>query len=176
MGICRCIHKERGGVHLCLTGFAQRLQQRLYIHIYICIYTHTHTYIYIEGMEICRCIHKERGRCTCACPASRSASSNAYIYIHTHTHTHTHIYIYIYIYIYTYIEGMEICRCTHKERGRCTSAFARYCYYQYCMVYSIQTGGRKGSLILCNNHAIVLHQGGPCRWAWGMKGWLIRAQ
>jgi len=25
-------------------------------------------------------------------------------------------------------------------------------------------------------YAIVLHQGGQCRWAGGMKGWLIRAQ
>jgi len=44
------------------------------------------------------------------------------------------------------------------------------------MVYSIQTGGRKGSRILFDNHAIVLHQGGQCRWAEGVKGWLIRAQ
>jgi len=44
------------------------------------------------------------------------------------------------------------------------------------MVYSIQTGGLKGSLILSNNRAIVLHQGGQCGWAGGMKGWLIRAQ
>jgi len=28
------------------------------------------------------------------------------------------------------------------------------------MVYSIETGGRKGSRILSNNRAIVLHQGG----------------
>jgi len=54
--------------------------------------------------------------------------------------------------------------------------FPRYCYYQYCVVYSVHTGGRKGSLILCNNHTLVLHQGGPCRWAEGMKGWLIRAR
>ena len=37
-------------------------------------------------------------------------------------------------------------------------------------------GGRKGSLLLSNNRALVLQQGGQCRWAWGMKGWLIRAQ
>jgi len=43
-------------------------------------------------------------------------------------------------------------------------------------VYSIHTGGRKGSLILCNNHAILLHQGVPCRWAGGNKKWLILAQ
>jgi len=36
-------------------------------------------------------------------------------------------------------------------------AFTRYWYYQYCMVYSIQTRGRKGSLILSNDRAIVLH-------------------
>ena len=55
-------------------------------------------------------------------------------------------------------------------------AFARYLFYQYCMVYSIRTGGRKGSLILSNSRAIVLHQGVKCRWAGGMIGWLIRAQ
>jgi len=44
------------------------------------------------------------------------------------------------------------------------------------MVYSIHTGGRKGSRIQLNHRAIVLHQGGQCRWAGGMKGWLIRAQ
>jgi len=55
-------------------------------------------------------------------------------------------------------------------------AFTRYCHYQYGMVYSIQTGGLKGILILSNNRAIVLHQGGQCGWAGGMKGWLIRAQ
>jgi len=55
-------------------------------------------------------------------------------------------------------------------------AFTRYCYYQYCMVYSIQTGGRKGSRILTNSCALVLHQGGQCRWAGGLKGWLILAR
>jgi len=57
-------------------------------------------------------------------------------------------------------------------------AFTRYCYcyYQSCIVYSIQTEGRKASRILSNNRAILLHQGGQCRWAGGMKGWLIRAQ
>jgi len=44
------------------------------------------------------------------------------------------------------------------------------------MVYSIQTGGRKGSRVLSNNRAIVLHHGGQCRWLGGMKGWLIRTQ
>jgi len=44
------------------------------------------------------------------------------------------------------------------------------------MVYSRQTGGRKGSRILSNNRAIVLLQGEQCRWAGGKKGWLIRAQ
>jgi len=47
---------------------------------------------------------------------------------------------------------------------------------QRCVVYSIHTEGQKGHLILFNNRAIVLHQGGQCRWAGGMKGWLIRAQ
>jgi len=55
-------------------------------------------------------------------------------------------------------------------------AVTRYFHHQYCVVYSIQMGSRKGSLILCNNREIVLHQGEQCRWAGGMKGWLIRAQ
>jgi len=55
-------------------------------------------------------------------------------------------------------------------------AFTRYCYYQYCTVYSIHTGDRKGSRIMSNNRATVLHQGGQCTWAGGGKGWLIRAQ
>ena len=44
------------------------------------------------------------------------------------------------------------------------------------MVHSIQTRGRKGSRMLSNNRAIVLHQGGQCRWAEGMQGCMIRAQ
>jgi len=55
-------------------------------------------------------------------------------------------------------------------------AFTRYCYYQYCRVYSIQTLVRRGSRILPDNRAIVLHQGGQYRWAGGIKGGLIRAQ
>ena len=47
----------------------------------------------------------------------------------------------------------------------CDLAFTRYCCYQYCMVYSRQTGGRKGSRILSNNRALVLLQGEQCRWA-----------
>jgi len=43
-------------------------------------------------------------------------------------------------------------------------------------VDSIQAVGRKESLILSNDRAIVLHHGGQCRWAGGIKGWLIRAQ
>jgi len=52
----------------------------------------------------------------------------------------------------------------------CPFAFTRYCYYQYCMVYGIRTGGRKEGRILPNSHGMVLHQGGQCRWARGMKG------
>ena len=48
-------------------------------------------------------------------------------------------------------------------------AFTRYCSYQYCIVRSIQTGGRKEIRILSNNRAILLHQGGQCRWAGGGK-------
>ena len=55
-------------------------------------------------------------------------------------------------------------------------AFTRYWYDQSCMAYSIQTGGRKGSRLLPKDRAIVLHQGGECRWVGGMKRWLIRAQ
>jgi len=53
-------------------------------------------------------------------------------------------------------------------------AFTRYCDYQYCVVYSIQTGGWKGSRILSNNRAMVLHQSGQCRWARERKdGWFV---
>jgi len=72
-----------------------------------------------------------------------------------------------------------ICRNSWEEcsSGLCCSlAFARYWYYQKCVVYSIHTGGRKGSRILSNNRATVLEQGGQCRWTGGMTGWLIRAQ
>ena len=55
-------------------------------------------------------------------------------------------------------------------------AFTRYCHYQYCMVYGKQKGGRGESRILPNNRAILLRQGGKCRRAGGMNGWLIRAQ
>jgi len=55
-------------------------------------------------------------------------------------------------------------------------AFIRYCDYQSCMVYGIQTACREGGRILPNSRAIVLHQGGQCRWAREMIGWLIRAQ
>jgi len=44
------------------------------------------------------------------------------------------------------------------------------------MVYSRQTGDRWESRILPNNRAIVLHQGGQCRWAGGVKEWSIRTQ
>jgi len=37
-------------------------------------------------------------------------------------------------------------------------------------------GGRKGSRILSNSRAVVLHQGGQCRRAGRMKGQLICAQ
>jgi len=44
------------------------------------------------------------------------------------------------------------------------------------MVYSLQTRVRRGSRLLPNNRAIVLHQGWQCRWARGMEGRLISAQ
>ena len=55
-------------------------------------------------------------------------------------------------------------------------ACTRYCYCQYCMVYSIQMRGRKGSRIRSNNRAIILHQGGTMQVGGGVKGWLILAQ
>jgi len=48
-------------------------------------------------------------------------------------------------------------------------AFTQHCDYQYCMVYAIQTRGRRGGRILPNSRVIVLHQGGQCRWARGME-------
>jgi len=63
-----------------------------------------------------------------------------------------------------------------QSSGRRYLALTRYCYYQYCMVYGIQTIVWRGSRILPIHRAIVLHQGGQCRWAEGMKGWLIRVQ
>jgi len=80
--------------------------------------------------------------------------------------------------IWTEIKQTHITR-VMKGKGMALRnlAFTRYCYYQYCIVYnSMQTEGRKASRILSNNRAILLHQGGQCRWAGGMKGWLIRAQ
>ena len=43
-------------------------------------------------------------------------------------------------------------------------AFTRYCYAQYCMLYSIKTGGRGGVRISRNSIAIVLQPCGQCRW------------
>jgi len=65
-----------------------------------------------------------------------------------------------------------------ERRWRCRprAAFTPYCYYQYGMVHSIQTGVRRGSRILPNNRAIVLHQAGQCRRVGGVKGWLICPQ
>jgi len=55
-------------------------------------------------------------------------------------------------------------------------AFTRYGITNiiWCMTYKERVGG--GGRILPNIRAIVLHQGVQCRWAQGMKGWLIRAQ
>jgi len=46
----------------------------------------------------------------------------------------------------------------------------------YCMVHRLQTRVRRGSRILLNNRATVLHQGGQCGWARGVHRWLILAQ
>jgi len=87
-------------------------------------------------------------------------------YTHTHnTHTHTHD---THTFSREHIFGSVFLR---REL-----AFTQYCYYQYCMVHSIQTRVRRGGRILPNNRALVLHQGGQCRWAGGMNRWWIRAQ
>jgi len=57
-----------------------------------------------------------------------------------------------------------------------TLAFTRCCYYQYCMVYGMQRGGRRGARILPNSRAIVLQQCGQCRWTAGTYGCLMHAQ
>jgi len=44
----------------------------------------------------------------------------------------------------------------------------------WCMAYTREVGG--GGRILPNSRAVVLHQGGQCRRARGMKAWLNRAQ
>ena len=59
-----------------------------------------------------------------------------------------------------------VCVCVCRVRvnpSTCALAFTRYWYYQSCMVYRIQAGGRKGSCILSTNRAIVLYQRGQCR-------------
>ena len=86
--------------------------------------------------------------------------------------------MYIYIYIYTGLNRGFSCVTSQVHGGGDTGwghlgftlPFTRYCYYQYCMMYSIHTGGRKGSRILSNKGAILLHQGGQSRWAGGRKG------
>jgi len=121
-----------------------------YIHIYLYLYIHTHIYVYI--------------------------------YIYTHTHTHIYIYIYIYDHHRLFVRGTRVALLRLRIRRRqqielnWMLAFIQYCYYQYCLVYSMQTGFRRISRILPNNRAIVLHQGGQCRCSGGMKGWMIRAQ
>jgi len=62
---------------------------------------------------------------------------------------------------------LGFCFSRAQRKDKKDVAFTRYCYYQYSMVYSIQTGDRKGSRILSNDCAIVLYQGGQCRWAGG---------
>jgi len=44
----------------------------------------------------------------------------------------------------------------------------------WCIVYKQDVGG--GGRILPISRAMVLHQGGQCRRARGMQGWLISAQ
>ena len=70
----------------------------------------------------------------------------------------------------------EVRSMLERLREEVRLAFTRSCHLQYCMVYAIHTGGRRGVRILTNSRTTVSHQGGQCRWARGMKGWLIRAQ
>ena len=49
--------------------------------------------------------------------------------------------------------------------GRCLSGVYNH---HHCMVYGKYTGGRRGGRIMPNSRAIVLQQGGQCRWARGM--------
>jgi len=58
-------------------------------------------------------------------------------------------------------------RAWERRTKRCILAFRRYCHDQYCVVYSLQTRVRRGSRTLLNNRAIVLDQGGQCRWVGG---------
>jgi len=113
--------------------------------------------------------------------------THIYIYICIYIHTYIHIYIYIYIYIYIAVDpapcsSSPVClfppwcsppdvssllrrrprRRWHRSRGPRRHrppilAFTRYYYHQYGMVYSIHTRVQKGSRILSNDRAIVLH-------------------
>jgi len=47
-------------------------------------------------------------------------------------------------------------------------------YIVWCVTYKRELGGE--SYPLPNNRAIVLHQGGQCRWAGGIQEWLIRVE
>jgi len=96
-----------------------------------------------------------------------------------------YIYIYIcrYIYIYIYIYNRS-----HRCRAAAGEAFPVWRDAStawplhdivvpnivWCIAYTRE--GRRGSRILSSTRAIVLHQGGQCRWAGGMKRWLIHAQ
>ena len=66
-----------------------------------------------------------------------------------------YVCVYIYIYIYRERERMRpytgpLSHGLPRTKLQATNglAFTRYCNCQYYMVYSIQRGGRKGSLIL----------------------------
>jgi len=122
----------------------------IYMYIYICIHMYVHIYIHIH-----------RHIYICISPVAWSAGAGA-VDTYTHTITYTHRYRCLYISTFT--------RSRWCNSRRCGLAFTRYCYYQYCVVYSIQTGGRKGSRILSNTLARVLHQSGQCRFAGGMDG------
>jgi len=51
---------------------------------------------------------------------------------------------------------------TNEYIVKANLAFARYCYYQYCMVYGIQKKVGGGGRILPKSRAIVLQTCGQC--------------
>jgi len=87
------------------------------------------------------------------------------------------MYIYMYVYTRLFRPKSRTSKCLNsKMLAGCSNrvfscmisiwlvgaalAFTRYCNAQYCMVYGVKTGGRKG-VAYC---AIVLQPCGRCRW------------
>ena len=71
---------------------------------------------------------------------------------------------------------------SHKHKARAASAAPAPAWPLHDMfitnvVWCIACKREVGrGLVYCPTRAIVLHQGGQCRWAEGVNGWLIRAQ